>query len=596
MRPLDPALVRRSAGVRLLLAGSVALGIVSAVTIVAQAVLLATVIAAVVVGPRQDLTGQLSALIAVVLVRAGVAWAAEELAGRSAARVTTALRRELVEHAAALGPRWRAGVHGGRLATLAGPGIDALHGYLARYLPTLVLASLIPLAMVVVLTVLDPVSGVVVLLTLPLIPLFMALVGWYTDRRTRAKWQSLQRLSGHFSDVVAGLPTLRVFGRARAQAAAVRRVTDAHRVASMATLRVAFLSSLVLELLATLSVALVAVAVGLRLVDGGLGLRIGLTVLILAPEAYLPLRTLGTQFHAAADGVQAAGQVLAVLAEPAPTPGSRTDVPAVPGFSLRRVGLGPMESDPVESGRVESGGVESGRMGSGRAESADVRGRVGPFDLEIPAGRTTVVTGASGCGKTTLLRMLAGALRPDTGELTITGGAGRIGLAEVDPACWRDRLAWAGQQPMLRAGTVLTNLDADGLPETLVWQALSQVGADFVADLPGGLAARLGQDGAGLSQGQRQRLCLARVLLRARAGARLVLLDEPTAALDADTERRVLAGLERGLAGCTVVLVTHRAAPVGIADQLIVLDAAPVVTAPAGDSPAPRDLPPAGVW
>ena len=563
MRPLDPRLVRRSAGVRLLLAGSVALGAVSAVAITVQALLLAGLIAAV-AGGGAWASWQLPALAAVVLVRAGIAWAAEELAGRSAARVTIALRRQVVEHAAGLGPRWRAGAHGGRLTTLAGPGIDSLHGYLARYLPTLVLAALLPLAMVVVLTVLDPVSGVVVLATLPLIPLFMALVGWYTDRRTRAKWHALQRLAGHFTDVVAGLPTLKVFGRAKAQAAAVRRVTQQHRVASMATLRVAFLSSLVLELAATLSVALVAVTVGLRLVDGGLSLAVGLAVLILAPEAYLPLRSLGTQFHAAADGVQAAGEVLELLAEPLPASGIETEVPAVPGFWLH--------------------GVE---FGAGR-------GRVGPIDAEIPAGRITVVTGVSGVGKTTLLRMLAGVLRPDRGVLAVTGtGDRRVAPADLVPARWAERIAWAGQQPLLRAGSVLANLGADEVPETEVWQALSAAGADFVADLPGGLSAELGQDGAGLSQGQRQRLCLARVLLQVRAGARVVLLDEPTAALDPETERRVLAGLVRHLAGCTVVLVTHRDAPIAIADRLITLESADPDRREASVS---GGLTPAGVW
>jgi ATP-binding cassette, subfamily C, bacterial CydD len=316
---------------------------------------------------------------------------------------------------------------------------------------------------------------------------------------------------------------------------------------------VAFLSSMVLELLASLSVALVAVAIGLRLVYGDLTLQVGLTVLILAPEAYLPLRQLGTQFHAAADGVAATAKVLAILDTPIPAAGTRTDLPAVPGLRLDRVIVG----EPGE------------------------RGTIGPLSLAIPAGSFTVVTGDSGAGKTTLLQVLAGVQRPDHGHVLVGGPARQsepesepesdpeIDLSDVDSASWRARLAWAGQGAVIQAGTIRDNLALGnpGADDARLRSALEAVdAAEFVDELPGGWHTELGEGGAGISQGQRQRLALARALARQAA---LILLDEPTAALDEATEQRVLTGIAGAVRGRTVVLVTHRQAPVALADRVI---------------------------
>jgi thiol reductant ABC exporter CydD subunit len=443
--------------------------------------------------------------------------------------------------------------------------VESLHDYISRYLPQLVLSVVIPLIMLGYLFTADLTSALIVACTLPLIPLFMALVGWYTDRQTRAKWASLSRLAGHFTDVVAGLPTLKVFGRAKAQAQAVRNVTDDYRRSSMVTLRVAFLSSMVLELLASLSVALVAVAIGLRLVYGDLTLQVGLVVLILAPEAYLPLRQLGTQFHAAADGVAATAKVLAILDTPEPIPGTRTDLPAVPGLRLVGATVG----------------------------SAGERGAVGPLSLHIPAGRITVITGNSGAGKTTLLQLLAGVQRPDAGRVLVCSESGGVhdvaagvgagidpgietanpgvDLSEVAPALWRGQLAWAGQGAAMQAGTIRDNLTLGnpGADDEALRTALEAADAvTFVDELAQGWHTVLGEAGAGISQGQRQRLSLARALARP---APLLLLDEPTAALDEPTEQRVLAGIARVVRGRTVVIVTHRSAPLALADQVLTL-------------------------
>ncbi len=552
VRPFDPRLARYASGVRRLLVLSVTLGLASAVVVVVQAVLLAGILADVIIGGAgpDQVGGRLVVLAAVVAVRAALAWAAEEIAGRNASAVTAGLRRDLLLHAAALGPRWRAGEHGGRLAVLATTGIESLHTYLARYLPQLVLSVVVPVIMLIYLFGADLTSGIIVLVTLPLIPLFMALVGWYTDRQTRAKWASLSRLARHFTDVVAGLPTLKVFGRAKAQAQAVRRVTDDYRRSSMVTLRVAFLSSMVLELLASLSVALVAVAIGLRLVYGDLTLQVGLAVLILAPEAYLPLRQLGTQFHAAADGVEAAGQVLDVLDSPPPVPGTARDLR--PPFAIE---------------------LAAATVGAPRE-----RGAVGPLTLTAAAGRVTVVTGASGAGKTTLLQLIAGVVRAESGAVRVTGADGRtVDVTDLDPAWWRANLGWAAQGGALQAGTIRQNLvlgnpDADDASLRAALDAVDAAG--FVDRLPGGLDHVLGDGGSGLSQGQRQRLTLARALARP---APLLLLDEPTAALDEATEQRVLSGLRGLIGGRTVVLVTHRPGPIVLADQVVRLT-------PAGDA------------
>jgi thiol reductant ABC exporter CydD subunit len=538
VRPLDPRLLHHARAVRGLLVGSVVLGVLGVVATIAQAVLLAEVLVRSVLEGAEltDLTPPLVALAAVVVVRAGIGWAAEELARRSAHTVTAQLRRALLVHTLALGPRWSDRQRRGELAVLATTGVDGLEPYAARYLPTLVLAAVVPPLVVAFLVAEDPLSAVVVLVTLPLVPLFMALVGWHTQRRTAQRYRSLELLSGHFLDVVAGLPTLKVFGRARAQAEAVRRTTSEYRRTTMVTLRVAFLSSLVLELVATLSVALVAVSVGLRLVDGALDLRTGLAVLVVVGEAYLPLRAVGAQFHASTDGLTAAERVFAVLETPVPVAGTRTDVasPALAPLALHGV-------------RVRF----------------DDREALSCPDVVVRPGRVTVVLAPSGAGKTTLLLVLAGLLRPDAGTVTVGG----LDLSDVEPGAWRDRTGYLGQQPRLVTGTVRENvvLGRAGATDAQVWSALRLAAADDVVDT---LGEDVGEGGRLFSAGQRQRIALARALLR---DAELLLLDEPTSALDADTESRVLAGIAEHARGRTVVIASHRPAVLAVADDVVEL-------------------------
>lgn len=322
MKPIDPRLLRYARATRLFMLAVVALGVLGAALVIAQAMLIAEVV----VGAFQHgdslaaLRSPLVLLAAVALGRALVAWLTELAAHRASAAVKSELRGRLLERAAALGPGWLGGQRTGSLVALATRGVDALDDYFSRYLPQLGLAVVVPAAVLLRVVTEDWVSAAIIVGTLPLIPLFMILIGWVTRSQTDRQWRLLSRLSGHFLDVVAGLPTLKVFGRAKAQAESIRRITGEYRQATMRTLRIAFLSSFVLELLATLSVALVAVTIGMRLVHGDMDLYIGLVILVLAPEAYLPLRQVGVQYHAAAEGLAAAEEIFEVLETPCRPP------------------------------------------------------------------------------------------------------------------------------------------------------------------------------------------------------------------------------------------------------------------------------------
>lgn len=542
VKPIDPRLLRYARTTRIFLAGSVLLGLAGAGLMVAQAVLIADVV----VGGFQQgrgvgaLRGDLIALAAVAVGRALVAWLTELCAHRAGAAVKSQLRQRLLAHATALGPNWLTGQRGGELTTLATRGVDALDDYFSRYLPQLGLAAVVPLVVLARIATADWISAVTIVVTLPLVPLFMALVGWATRDRMDRQWRLLARLSGHFLDVVAGLPTLKVFGRAKAQADNIRKITDDYRRATLRTLRIAFLSSFVLELLATISVALVAVGIGMRLVHGELDLRTGLLVLVLAPEAYLPLRQVGAQYHAAAEGLSAAEEVFEVLETGLPG-ASATDTGRVPAPDLRKATV-----------LVE--GVEVARDG-----------RLARTTLELAPGRTVAVTGPSGVGKSTLLRALLSFVQPSTGRILVDG----IDLADIDRASWHRQIAWVPQRPHLFAGTVAENVRL-ARPDASESQVRSALAAAGVA----GFAAPddvIGEDGAGLSAGQRQRLALARAFLADRP---LLLLDEPTANLDGDTEAEVVAALRELSATRTVLLIAHRPALLPLADQVQFLAAA----------------------
>jgi thiol reductant ABC exporter CydD subunit len=539
---VDQRLLKWGRPARIYVAVSVLIGSVKGLLLVAQAWLLARVIAGAFVDGKDlaQLRLPISILLGVFFLRAVVAWSQERAASRCSAEVKSMLRAALVRRAVLLGPDGQVTGRSGDLATLAVRGVDALDSYYSRYLPQVVLAAVVPLTVLVAVFSADWVSGVIMLATLPLVPIFMALVGMETQARTDRQLKALQLLSGHFLDVVRGLTTLKIFGRSRAQLATIRNVADSYRQKMMAALRVTFLSSLVLELLASVSVALVAVAIGLRLLAGHLTLQTSLFVLVIAPEAYLPLRQLGSEFHASAEGASAAQQVFDVLDRPVPRRGWRTDLP-----------------DPARAGIF----FESVRFRyPGRDEPA-----LDGVSFEVHPGEVLALTGLSGCGKSTLLALLLGFVQPDEGRVIV----GDVDLTSLDPDAWRRSIGWAPQRPHLFAGTIASNVRL-GRPDATtaeVQEALAVAGlADLVAALPQGLDTPLGEGGNGLSAGERQRVALARAFLR---HPRLLLLDEPTANLDGQTEADVLDAVVRLARGSTVVMVAHRPALLALADRVV---------------------------
>ncbi|MFB4306720.1 thiol reductant ABC exporter subunit CydD [Actinomadura sp. GTD37] len=473
--------------------------------------------------------GPLPWLAAVVGLRALVSWATASAVHRAAARLKADLRTALLP------------ARGG--ATLIVRGLDALDPYLTGYLPQLAMAAVVPPLVLARLLAADPASGLTVLVTLPLVPVFGVLVGRHTRDATRVQWERLSRLGGHFRDVVAGLPTLRAFGRTGHQEGEVRRMADAHRRATRRVLRTAFLSALVLDLVATLSVALVAVPVGLRLLDGGLGYRTALLVLLLTPEVFLPLRALGSRFHAAAEGLAVAEETARVLGRAEPEPTGR---------------IAPARGDI----RLEDVSVRYGD-----------RPALDRVSLVIRRGEVVALTGPSGAGKSTLLAVLLGLAVPDEGRVLVGG----TDLRDLDLAAWRRQVAWVPQAPHLFADSVAGNvrLGMPAAPAAAVRRALADAHArDFVDALPDGDATMLGERGAGLSAGQRQRIALARAYLR---DAPVLLLDEPTARLDPGSEQAVVRAARRLLRDRTAVLVAHRPALLDGADRVIRLNEGRVV-------------------
>jgi len=545
------------------LAVAVGLGVASALLAVAQAGLLALCIARAFMGGEDAaaLAVPLAALAAVLVARAVLGWLSEIAAQRTSGAVKRDLRRRLLARAVGLGPRWAAGQASSEVVLLATRGLDALDGYYGRYLPQLGLAATVPVVVIACLFAVDPVAALTVMLTVPLIPVFMVLIGRMSEAHRARRWAALARLAHRFTDVVAGLPTLRAYGGAAAQVVILRRITDTYRTTTMATLRVAFLSALALELLATISVALVAVGIGLRLAGGGMTLEVGLFALILAPEAYLPLRRLGSEFHASEEGLSAAAGAFAIIDAPETAPGRGL---AVPHGSLGLV---------VEDLWVE----QPGRDAAAPAGAS----------LAVRPGEIVAVTGESGAGKSTLLAVILAMLEPSAGRVCVVAAdSTTTDVRDLDADGWHRSVAWVPQAPYLFAGTVAENvrLGAPHVADDDVAAALAAVGLGDVAP-----AQVLGERGRGLSSGQRRRVGIARALVRR---APVLLLDEPTAGLDATAEAAVLAAIRAEAdRGAAVLLVAHRPGAVAGADRAVEVRwaaAMPVVSsAGAFAAPAP---------
>jgi len=557
MKPVDPRLLRRARPVRVFLAALTGLGALDAILLIVQATLLADLVSRLITAPESGapVATAVLGLLAASAGRAMISWARESLAVRTSSVVKATLRADLLQHLSHGPARAADRARTGELAVLATRGVDALDGYFARYLPQLALAAIVPVLVGARILAADPLSALIIVLTVPLIPIFMILIGMMTRDHLTLRWAALERLGGHFLEVLAGLPTLVAFGRARGQTDAIRRAADAHRRATMRTLRVAFLSSLALELIAMLSVAMVAVGIGLRLADGSMDLRTGLLVLICAPEVYLPLRQVGARYHEATEGLAAADRVFTETATPIPPSG--TTLP-----------------DTAGEIRFEAVGVTHENRGADRAPNVS-------FTLD--SGRVTGLVGPSGAGKSTLLHLLLGFDQPTTGRITV-GGAD---LADLDTELWRAQVAWVPQNPRLTGATVADaiRLGSPGATDTDIARAATCGGIDFPLDTP------LGRDATAISGGQARRVALARAILR---DAPILLLDEPTEHLDPETERIITDALRTWLPGRTTLLVTHRPALLELCDTVIHLPppvsleaAAPGATYPLSGRAAP---------
>jgi thiol reductant ABC exporter CydD subunit len=541
--------MRRARPARLLLCIDTALGLVMALLVLAQAVLLARIAARAFGGASLSEVGlSLGLLVAVVVARSATAWSFEAVGRRAATDVLSQLRLELVEQRLRGQPAALDGAESGEVATVAVVGVDALETTFARYLPQVVLAIVVPVAVLALVASLDLLSAGVMLLTLPLVPVFMWLIGRYTERRTQERWQALTLLASHFLDVVRGLPTLRAFNRSEAQAEQIEQVSDRYRRAAMGTLRVAFLSGTVLELAATLGVALVAVIVGVRLVDGDIGFETALTVLVLAPELYLPLRNLAAQYHASADGLAVSERLLGLIEQPPATAAGTAAPPSPRDETIRLEGVSfayPTRPAPV---------LES-------------------VDFELAPFETVALVGPSGSGKSTAAALLLRLCEPTRGRLRV----GEIDLATCDANAWRSHVAWVPQRSTLFRGTVADNirLGDPAATDDRVRSAAVLAGADgFVRDLPDGYATVVGEGGRPLSAGERQRIALARAFVR---DAPLVILDEPTANLDPASAAIVGDAVERLRDGRTVLLIAHNPDLASRADRVVRLDAGRIV-------------------
>ena len=534
---------------------AIVLGLINGGCLLLQAWILAWIINQVVFehAARSELAWWLWPLLLLFIARAVLARAAEHRAFRAAAGVKLALRDRVYRHIQAAGPAWLAGQHSGALAEDLIKGIESLEGYYARFLPAMTLTALLPLAIVLVVLPIDWLSGLVMLLTAPLIPVFMILIGQRVEALNQQQWQTLARMGAHFLDTIQGLTTLKLFNASRREAQVIAQISDDYRQTTMAVLRVAFLTSAVLEFFATIGIAIVAVFIGFRLYQVNLPLPAlfhppeisflsGFFILLLAPEFYLPLRNLGSHYHGRMEAVAAANRLLTILQTPLPpTVTTPQRLSATDALHIR--------FDQVqfayEPGRLALAGVS----------------------FELPPNERIALIGPSGSGKSTIAQLLLGFIRPDSGQILVNDQP----LTELEINDWRRQLAWLPQRPQLFQGTLLDNirLGIPGASLDAVALAAKRARADeFIDRLPQGYDTQVGERGAGLSGGQIQRIALARAFLRQ---ARLVILDEATASLDPASEALVQTGIEALAQGRTLLIIAHRLATVRQADRIIVL-------------------------
>ncbi|AET67604.1 cysteine export CydDC family ABC transporter permease subunit/ATP-binding protein CydD [Desulfosporosinus orientis DSM 765] len=542
----DKRLMRESKPVWKFLILSIALSIGIALLAVAQAWFFSRVAAMVFLegAMLKDTWNSLGMILLIIGLRAVLQWASEISAFEAASLIKLNLRGELLKHIVSLGPIYARGERAGELITTVTEGIDSLEDYFAKYLPQLLLAAGIPLLILVFVFPRDWKSGLILLATGPLIPIFMILIGKLAEKKSLQQWQNLSWMSAHFLDVLKGLPTLKVFGRSKDQTRVIQKVSDSFRKSTLSVLRVAFLSALMLEFLATISTALVAVTIGLRLVNGTLTFSAGLFLLLLAPEFYTPLRTLGLNFHAGLSGKNAAERIFEILDYPLQTePGLRTNpiIASNHSITFRNVNLVYQTGEPSA---------------------------LKDINFTLTPGEQIALVGPSGAGKTSVAQLLLGFINPASGEIEVNGAD----LKTMNLETWREQIAYVPQNPHLFAGTIADNIRFGRPAATLaeVKRAAEEASAhDFIMKLPDGYETYLGEEGAGLSGGQAQRIALARAFLK---DAPILILDEATSNLDLESESLIQEALKRLLRGRTALIVAHRLDTVFQAQRILVLD------------------------
>lgn len=557
-------------GARLWLWVAIGAGGMTAAVAVGQAYLLSQAIGQVFLrGAGLDrIAPLLVGLVGLALLRAGFVWAGELSGQRLSSYVKIELRERLLAHIIALGPAYTGGERSGELANTALGGVEALDEYLSQYLPQQAVAALAPLIILLAVLPTEPLSGLILLLTAPLIPLFMWLIGGLAKEQTARQWQQLSRMSAHFLDTLQGLPTLKMFGRSREQLANVARISTSFGALTIEVLRIAFLSALALELIASLSTAVLAVEIGLRLLYGRMAFEPALMVLILAPELYMPLRLLGQRHHAGMAGKEAMGRIAEILALTPLSPPIIKLPSVLPFFSSetgkKRQCVGSQEQRSRASLLLGSIIFDNVHYAYDQGARPALRG----LSLEIPAGQTLALIGMSGAGKSTAAGLLLGFMQPDAGIIMVGGRP----LSSCEPAAWRAQVAWVSQHPALFYGSVADNLRMarpDASDEELAAAARAAGAHTFIEALPQGYATPIGEGGAQLSGGQRQRLAIARAILK---DAPFVILDEITSQLDPESEVAIRESLRHLLRGRTALLITHSPAMAEIAEQVVVIE------------------------
>ncbi|MCL1897840.1 MAG: thiol reductant ABC exporter subunit CydD [Micrococcales bacterium] len=555
MKPLDPRLIRHARSARGYIVLVAVLGVVLSGLVVAQAIAVARVVGTLASGGQLtsgQWRGALVVIGAATAGRAGAAWVRERFAHRAASHTIAELRLAVLEHTVALGPRWDMETGRAKAAGLVTRGLDSLEPYFVRYLPQLLMVVTLTPILLIATGLMDWIAMAILIGTIPFIPIMMSLIGRLTEQFSARRLATMTKLGAQVLDLISGLPTMKALGREQGPAGRVKQLSQAHAKATFGTVRIAFLSGAALELIATLSVAVVAVSVGLRLDSGSMSLINGLAVIMVAPEVLLPLRNVGAHSHASTAGLTAVNKVFDILAIPLPEAG-RKPAPDLTQASIKLENL------------------------SAQAPNRDWQA---PANLSgtIQPGQITALTGPNGAGKSTTVSLILGLAKPDQGRVLVQTSDGAINLDEIDPTSWWRQIAWVPQRPALLPGGLLQNLTEDyqGSPTVTpaVTQAAQAVGLDqVVAALPQGWLTPVGQGGVGLSLGQRQRLGLARALL---ANKPLVILDEPTAHLDAAAEQTVIETIKQlAKRGATVLLVAHRAALLAASQHQIAVTATP---------------------